>query len=78
MPPFLSLIPIQEEVNINIYNNLNNTNNIYIPVNRIQLNQATKNVREQNKTEINISTERYLINSFCIYYNLLIFFQFNN
>ena len=50
MPPFLSLIPIQEEVCINT--NIRSTLSSYIPVNKLQLSKATENVRAQNKTEI--------------------------
>ena len=50
MPPFLSLIPVQEEVCINT--NTRATPSSYIPVNKLQLSKATENVRAQNKTEI--------------------------
>lgn len=49
MPPFLSCIPIQEEVNTNIHINSAGINNMYIPVNKTRLDKASINIQEFRK-----------------------------
>jgi len=49
MPPFLSCIPIQEEVSTNIHINSAGINNMYIPVNKTRLDKASINIQEFRK-----------------------------
>lgn len=49
MPPFLSCIPIQEEVSTNIHINSAGINNMYIPVNKTRLDKASINIHEFRK-----------------------------
>ena len=52
MPPFLSCIPIQEEVNTSIHVNSAGLNNMYIPVNKTKLDKASINIQEYRKRSI--------------------------
>jgi len=52
MPPFLSCIPIQEEVNTSIHVNSAGLNNMYIPVNKTKLDKASINIQEYRKQSI--------------------------
>ena len=49
MPPFLSCIPIQEEVSTNIHINSAGITNMYIPVNKTRLDKASINIQEFRK-----------------------------
>ena len=49
MPPFLSCIPIQEEVGTNIHINSAGITNMYIPVNKTRLDKASINIQEFRK-----------------------------
>jgi hypothetical protein len=49
MPPFLSCIPIQEEVSTNIHINSAGITNMYIPVNKTRLDKASINIHEFRK-----------------------------
>ena len=55
MPPFLSCIPIQEEVNTNIHINSAGIKNMYIPVNKTQLDKASINIQEFRKKSSQIN-----------------------
>ena len=48
MPPFLSCIPIQEEINMNV-NFISSQNGMFIPINKTQINKAVKNVNKQKQ-----------------------------
>jgi hypothetical protein len=52
MPPFLSCIPIQEEVNTSIHVNSAGLNNMYIPVNKTKLDKASINIQEYRKRTV--------------------------
>lgn len=49
IPPFLSCIPIQEEVSTNIHINSAGITNMYIPVNKTRLDKASINIQEFRK-----------------------------
>jgi hypothetical protein len=46
MPPFLSCIPIQEEINTSVHINSAGINNMYIPVNKTKLDKASINIQD--------------------------------
>ena len=55
MQPFLSCIPIQEEVSTNIHINSAGIKNMYIPVNKTQLDKASINIQEYRKKSSNMN-----------------------